>query len=450
MKVVTKKMNHYIQKLATRVGMKSYRDTFIFHQFSRWVQMLRKPGILTMLLADNSMRLDKTYGMKIFFIHVLDMQANIGGSIRVRELARSLADLGTEVEVISPLSATPNPDAPYTVRAFGLTRRSAIARNLLYEVLLLGYLLTRRQVWNRTAAIYIRRAQLLLTPLLVARLFRLPSAVEENSYSHDYFEKGGESLKIRLRNRLQDLLQQFNYVPTDKVVGVSVGQLEFFKARFNLSDDKLEMVPNGIDISLFQPLDKGECRRELGLDPKASYLCYIGSFYKARGVHYLIQALPQLLKTHPNVKVLLVGGGDEETNLKALASELGVTDSVVFAGVVPYERVPVYISASDICVAPYDRTYTKTTLSPLKLYNYMACGRPLVMADIPVDLDEADKQRMMRTYRHEDIEDLADTTRQLLNAPDLLQEMGRNARAAAQKHSWEQSARKIVEILSNR
>ena len=134
--------------------------------------------------------------------------------------------------------------------------------------------------------------------------------------------------------------------------------------------------------------------------------------------------------------------------LSRLALELGVADSFIFTGVVHYDRVPLYINASDLCVAPFIvARNAKIGLSPLKLYEYMACGKPVVAAAIGgvTDLLEASKGGI--PVPPEDPDALARAVLKLLLDEDLRQCTGcRGSQYVMKNHSWCRVEKRVEEI----
>ena len=113
------------------------------------------------------------------------------------------------------------------------------------------------------------------------------------------------------------------------------------------------MIPNAVDIQQFNGRTTGDTSlaQSLGLDGK-TVLGFFGSFYAYEGLHVLLRALPRLLAQAPDLRVLLVGGGPEELNLKSLAGELGVSDKIVFTGRVSHGSVQDYYGLADLMVYP--------------------------------------------------------------------------------------------------
>jgi glycosyltransferase involved in cell wall biosynthesis len=122
-------------------------------------------------------------------------------------------------------------------------------------------------------------------------------------------------------------------------------------------------------------------RRQLELDD-AIVLGFIGSFYAYEGLALLFEALPQILAVEPRVRVLLVGGGPEEADLRQTAARRALGDRVRFAGRVPHTEVHHYYDLIDILVYPRLSMRLTELVTPLKPLEAMAQGRLLVASDV--------------------------------------------------------------------
>jgi glycosyltransferase involved in cell wall biosynthesis len=161
---------------------------------------------------------------------------------------------------------------------------------------------------------------------------------------------------------------------------------EWSKKRINtlggIPLSKILVFPSGTDTGLFYPMEKESSCRRLKLDSSLSYIGFIGSFFAYQGVDILIDAASLVLNRFHNVRFLLVGDGPMRTIWETIVQEKGLRDHFIFTGHVPYRNVPNYIGAMDVCVAPHHRETNQA--SPVKLFDYMASGRPIVASDIEV------------------------------------------------------------------
>lgn len=121
-----------------------------------------------------------------------------------------------------------------------------------------------------------------------------------------------------------------------------------------------------------------ELRQQWGLAGRPVVL-YTGTFEAYQGVDLLLRSVPRVRATTPDVRVVVVGGeAPQIAPMRALAAELGVADVVVFTGQRPLAEMPTYFELADILVSPR----TAGTNTPLKIYSYLASGRPIVATRI--------------------------------------------------------------------
>jgi glycosyltransferase involved in cell wall biosynthesis len=145
--------------------------------------------------------------------------------------------------------------------------------------------------------------------------------------------------------------------------------------------------------------------------------------------------------------LLIVGDGPIKEELVRIAEELGISSKVLFTGIVAYERVPLYINASNVCVAPFIRERNeKSGVSPLKIYEYAACGKAIVASRLP-GLGFAEQAKTGILVEPDNSEELADAITKVLQETELGQQMGENGRKyVMENHSWESVARRVGEV----
>jgi glycosyltransferase involved in cell wall biosynthesis len=154
----------------------------------------------------------------------------------------------------------------------------------------------------------------------------------------------------------------------------------------------------------------------------------------------------------------LVGEGSNETQLKKLVQEYGLSSSVIFTGWCSPQETALYLGASDICLAPYTRevlidpnqsqTYDAVmNRSPLKIFSYMAAGRPVIASHFAEAGIFVEKRGAGIAIEPENPSILAQEILNLLNDKERLREKGENARIAAETDlGWDQTAEKIATI----
>ena len=111
-------------------------------------------------------------------------------------------------------------------------------------------------------------------------------------------------------------------------------------------------------------------------------LGFLGSFYAYEGLDLAIRALPAVIAVQPNVRLLLVGGGPQQQQLKQLTEELGLTDYVIFTGRVPHAEVDRYYSLVDLLIYPRKSMRLTDLVTPLKPLEAMAQGKLVLASDV--------------------------------------------------------------------
>lgn len=119
-----------------------------------------------------------------------------------------------------------------------------------------------------------------------------------------------------------------------------------------VAPEKISVIPNGVDLSLFKPADKRESKRALGLAPERLLLLYCGNLREVKGVDLLARALPELCAARPELDVALVGSGELAAALERDLSELIAKRRVRLTGALPQTEVARYMQAADLLVLP--------------------------------------------------------------------------------------------------
>lgn len=208
---------------------------------------------------------------------------------------------------------------------------------------------------------------------------------------------------------------------------------------------KLMPFPNGVDIASFSNQNGGNIREKYALSD-SKLITYIGTLGKTRDLGTLIQAFSKVKKGKGNVKLLMVGEGSDEENLKSLAQELGMEGDVIFAGQVPQAEVPNFIATSDIGVSPVPPLSFYKMSSPIKLFEYMAMAKPVVASEEIPEHKEVLEQSGGGILVPFTPEGFAHAIIQLLDNPQKAVEMGQSGRVWVVKNrSYETLARRLEE-----
>jgi teichuronic acid biosynthesis glycosyltransferase TuaC len=166
----------------------------------------------------------------------------------------------------------------------------------------------------------------------------------------------------------------------DRIVAVST-ELAEHAVKLGVERDRIQVVSNGVDCKQYQPADRDAARAELELSSTGPLLVSVGNLSPRKGFQRVIAAMPGLLAAHPNLRLVVVGGGgaegDNSVELEQRISELGLAERVVLAGAQPPERVVRYLAAADLFVL--SSSYEG---SPNVVLEAMASGRPVVVSRV--------------------------------------------------------------------
>ncbi len=221
-----------------------------------------------------------------------------------------------------------------------------------------------------------------LAALKAGKMHHIPVVYECRAFWEDAAVDHGTSREWGIRYRITRALETHVFRKADAVTTICEGLRQEIIGR-GISADKVTIIPNAVDIDNFQfdPARYSELEARLGLDGK-SVLGFIGSFYAYEGLALMVQALPEILEQLPETRLLLVGGGPQESLLKELVGQLNLQDKVLFTGRVPHSEVGRYYSLVDIFVYPRLNMRLTDLVTPLKPLEAMAQGKLVLASDV--------------------------------------------------------------------
>lgn len=142
------------------------------------------------------------------------------------------------------------------------------------------------------------------------------------------------------------------------------------------------VIPDAFDSALIVPGERSAARQALNLPAAAPLLVYAGMTFSYRGLDRLLAALPDIQQRVPGTRLAFVGGRPQEiASLQQVAVQHGVSEAVAWLGQLPQPAIAQWLAAADVLVIP--DTVTDVTASPLKLFEYLAAERAVVLPDIP-------------------------------------------------------------------
>ncbi|MBL8475408.1 MAG: glycosyltransferase, exosortase A system-associated [Methyloversatilis sp.] len=285
--------------------------------------------------------------------------------------------------------------------------------------------------------------------LRVGRRLGVPVVYEVRAFWEDAAVDHGTTAEGSLRYRATRALETWALKRADHVTCICEGLRQDIVAR-GIPSSKVTVIPNAVDVDNFTFCSPAEAdlRQSLGLDGHR-VLGFVGSFYAYEGLDLFLDAAAALRRDHPDIKVLLVGGGPQEKALRAQARALGIEDAVVFTGRVPNREVQRYYNLIDLLVYARHPMRLTELVTPLKPLEAMAQGKLFVASDVGGHRELIRNDETGYLFRAGDAADLGRTMARVLDQPekwDAIRAAGR--RFVESERNWRTSVARYRGVFS--
>ena len=281
--------------------------------------------------------------------------------------------------------------------------------------------------------------------LKVGRKLGIPVVYEIRAFWEDAAVDHGTTSQGSLRYRATRGLETRAIQRADHVFTICEGLRADIVAR-GIPSNKVTVIPNAVNVESFQlgsPPDPALLDK-LGLTG-STVVGFIGSFYAYEGLDLLVAALPQLIAARSDIKLLLVGGGSQEANLRQQAKALGVADKVVFAGRVPHQDVNTYYDLIKVLAYPRHPMRLTELVTPLKPLEAMAQGQLFVASDVGGHKELVQHNQTGVLFKAGSADALAQSLLGLLNNPVLWPLLKANGREFVENvRNWKNSVANYV------
>ena len=201
---------------------------------------------------------------------------------------------------------------------------------------------------------------------------------------------------------------------------------------YGVPDSKMRLLPSGVDTEMFSP---GESKAKDG-----PVVLFMGTIYRFSGLERVIRDWKQLLAVHPRAKLVIVGAGEDQARLEGLGAE-----NVVFTGMQPYSSLPEFVRSSDVCINPFELNGITEKILPTKLFQYLACGKPVVATKLPGTMPFLRGEEDGVVYT--ETENTVNALIRLLSDTDSRLKLGERGILAARRYDWTEIARQLVSWL---
>ncbi len=224
-------------------------------------------------------------------------------------------------------------------------------------------------------------------------------------------------------------------------------KMDILRRDFGIADERMLLQPNAVDADFFSPdISRADARRRLVLPQDRTLICYTGHLFSWKGVETLVASAAFLREDEV---IYVIGDGKEKEHLMRQSAEW--PDKVVFAGIRAHAEIPLWLRAADVLVLPNTARdpASKYETSPVKLYEYMASGTPIVASDLP-SVREIVREEHVWFFEPDDAESLAGAAHTALGAPLESEEKSSRAKESARGHTWHARAHAIGNFIRAR
>ncbi|HXV66519.1 MAG TPA: glycosyltransferase family 4 protein [Nitrosopumilaceae archaeon] len=361
-----------------------------------------------------------------------------GGAVIVAtEIANNLAKLGHKVTVLTP-------DFPQSGHRYQPALNSLVkvirvdtpsksnlkvaARRCKPNLEKMGKLLGKNEKFDFVLTIFHPFHLVPNAAISCAKSLRIPSIIKID----DAIYEKSSGLKT-IQRKIEKIISTRSLRNASRVLVSNEPTKEIMKSYYSVEEEKISIVPNGVDLSFFRPAKK---------DPKK--LVFSGVMYHHRGLDILLESAPAVIKQVPDVRLVLLGDGPEMNELQNIVKKNNLESNIEIKGWVERQSIPTYLSDASIGIGPLKRTTVTENALPIKVLEYMASGLPIIAktGTLPNDVLINNENG----YFVENSSDLSKNIIKLLQNPELAEKMGKISFDMVQKFSWEKIVKSIIKI----
>ena len=365
--------------------------------------------------------------MKIFYIANSRIPTEKAHGIQIIKMCEAFADAGCEVELIVP------------------RRRNAIKQGAFeYYKVKDNFKITRLFCLDLVGVL--PRLGFLIEALTFALSVKFYLGEDKKGvvYSRDEFSL--YLLSFSRKNIFWESHTAQNSFFTRRLLKTVAGLIAISKGLKNYYESQgaknVVIAPDAVDLKEFEQvsLEKSEIREKLGLPLVKKIAMYIGHFHKGKGVEILLEASQML---DDDVRVAVIGGTDEE--IKYFKNKF---PKAIFLGYIPYEKLAENQRAADVLIIPNSaetKIYSLYT-SPLKLFAYMASGKPIVASSVPAILEILNEKNAV-LVQPGSATALAEGIKRVLSDTEFAGQIAQQARLDVANYTWEKRAESILEFI---
>ncbi|MGH7141434.1 MAG: glycosyltransferase [Minisyncoccia bacterium] len=379
--------------------------------------------------------------MTILYIANIRLPTEKAHGVQIMKMCEAFARAGAAVELVVPTRKTSIAEDPFDY--YGVAKVFSITRLRVPDTVAYGQLafLLHVGLFAIAARRYVRHSKANIIYSRDPALFFFGAFPNTIRAAWEVHTRPTERILRRMRR-----------LPV-AMVAISNG-LKQFLVGHGIAPEHIMFAHDGVSLAEFTLSESRETiRRALALPQDKVLIAYVGKYRtmgESKGVEQIIEAVGRLHAARPNIGLLLVGlNADEMDDVRALCDRAGLApDAAYLVGHVEHTKVPRYLKAADVLVMNYPNTpHYAHSMSPLKLFEYMASGVPMVSSDLP-SIREMLSERTALLVPPGHTEALAAALERVVVDPTEAAKRAAAARAEIERYTWERRARDVLEFMA--
>jgi len=293
--------------------------------------------------------------------------------------------------------------------------------------------------WNGITAIYAAKY------LKVKSIYEIRGFWEESAIS--FQPEIYDSDILKMRSQIETTVMQ----KVDKVIVINNLFKDNLVKKYNIPEDKIEVVPNGVDTEQFKPVEdnKEQLIKELKITSDL-IIGYIGSLLKYEGLEYIFESIKKIKNDHNiEIKFVIIGDGADKDELFEYSKKIKVNNQVIYLGKKDNKEVPKYYDLFDIVCYPRKDDEVCLNTSSSKIMEAMSMEKALIVSDLPAYRELVTEDRAL-FIQPNNVDDLIDKILKLYHDLDLRLKLGKNCRDwILENRDWKIMGNKLRQIYDN-
>ncbi len=254
--------------------------------------------------------------------------------------------------------------------------------------------------------------------------------------------KADEVSKLLLRELYDNIIGRMTLSIANKILAVTNYEKNFLVSKFYLNDEKISVVPNGVEVDKFRNLpDPQAIISRYGLQ-KSRVALFVGRIERKKGIQYLLRAAPKIVSEFPDFKILLVGPDWGYRNeLKKIAKRINIENIVIFAGPLKELDLLKAYNLSEFTILP-----SLGEATGLTILESMAAGRPIVASRLPTIAEFVIHEKDGMLFEPGNPEKLANSIISLMSNQKLREKLIQNGKIISEQRDWSKIVKMITDI----